>query len=76
MAAGQRVGEDLQSVSRQQHHQTDEENLSEDIMTLRLFFSPLNTDFFSTLFHFVQMLSTIPTLMLHTTSRDDVCVCV
>lgn len=45
VAAGQHVGEDLQSVSRQQLHPTDEENLSKDMMTHKLFFSPLKTDF-------------------------------
>lgn len=40
MAAGQHMGEGLQSNPGQQRHQTDEENLSEDKMRRRRF-SPL-----------------------------------
>lgn len=37
VAAGQHMGEGLQSNPGQQRHQTDEENLSEDRMRRRLF---------------------------------------
>lgn len=68
MAAGQHMGEVLQSNPGQQRHQTDEENLSEDRMRCRLPPPHLNTDFLY--FDFVRLF-----LKLHTKFPVDVCVC-
>lgn len=66
MEAGQHMGEGLQSNPGQQHHQTNEENLSEDRMRRR-HFPHLNTDFLYV--DFVQVF-----LQLHTKFPVDVCV--
>lgn len=68
MAAGQHMGEGLQSNPGQQRRQTDEENLSEDRMRRRLFFPHLNTDFLY--FDFVWIF-----LKLHAKFPVDMCVC-